>query len=79
MPSYDYDERPSYYNTNDWPTYGRERASSPYDPSISEATDQAIALALSEEDEYSESYRPNSLFFSSLVQNVGFFYCLSLQ
>ncbi|KAG0559540.1 hypothetical protein KC19_10G112800 [Ceratodon purpureus] len=57
MPSYDYDERPSYCNTNDWPTYGRERASSPYDPSISEATDQAIALALSEEDEYRRGYK----------------------
>jgi hypothetical protein len=56
MPSsFDYhDERPTFHNTNDWPTYSRERASSPFDPSITEATDRAIALALSEED---DSYR----------------------
>ena len=66
MNSYEYEDRPSYHNTNDWPTYGRERAASPYDPAITEANDRAIALALAQEDDYSECYNFIQLFFSFL-------------
>jgi len=61
--TYDIDERPTFntgsdwptYNTNDWPTYNHERASHPsYDSSTTEETDRAIALALEEEENYSE-------------------------